>query len=39
MGAFNEKGMLRTGGGHIYLLLFTVYLTILLQSIINRPSQ
>lgn len=39
MGAFNKNGILRSGGGHIYVFLFTIYLTVVLHSIINRPSQ
>lgn len=38
LGSFQEGGLLRSGNGFLYVLLLTVYLTILIQSIINKPS-
>lgn len=36
LGSFNEGGLLRSGNGYIYILLFTIYLTILVESIVNK---
>jgi len=36
MGSFKEKGLLASGNGFIYILLFSIYLTIVIESIINK---
>lgn len=39
LGSFKEGGLLQSGNGYIYILLFTIYLTILVQSIVNKPAK
>jgi hypothetical protein len=37
LGSFNDGGLLKSGNGFLYVLLFTIYLTILVQTLINKP--
>jgi len=39
LGSFKDGGLLQSGNGFIYILLFTIYLTILIQSVINKPAK
>jgi len=39
LGSFKDGGLLQSGNGFIYILLFTIYLTILVQSVINKPAK
>lgn len=37
LGSFNDGGLLKSGNGFLYVLLFTIYLTILVQTVVNKP--